>query len=994
MNGPRNTPLQVLAGGGELGALMRETDWASTPLGPVEDWPQSLRTAVSILLNSRFGMYIAWGPEYLQIYNDCYRPILGSTKHPAALGNRASTTFAESWDIIGPMFEEVRRGNATGSEDWMLPLDRHGFLEECFFTFSYSPIHDESGGVGGVHVTVTETTPGVLSARRLRTLHQLGQSILGKRSAAEACSVAAAALTDASADLPFALFYTLSDDGRVARLAGCVGMAAGDLAAPLVVSLDAVGAWPLGEALHAGRIHIVERIPEAFGVIASRAWPERVVGAAVVPIRRGNDAQIYGLLVAGISPRLRLDPAYELFLSSVASHVASAIADSRAFEEEQRLVNSERQRLYAHFQQAPFAVAVLRGTDFVVELANSAALAVWGKTPALVGQPLLEGFPELVGQPFVDYLKDVVRTGIAYEGKGSLARMPRGPNGELVDVYFNFVYSPLRGGTEAVEGVLVAGFEVTAEVQARRHIEEAQRLFKSVVDNVPELAWTARPDGYIDFYNQRWYEYTGKKPAEMEGWGWRAVHDPALVDAVIAQWEKSLAEGIPFEMEFPLRGADGSYQWFLTRVRPLRDAEDTIVRWFGTNTNINERVRLLASEKAAREEAERSNRAKDEFVAIVSHELRNPLNAMLGWTRLLRSGALPPERAGRALETIERNAVTQAQLIDDLLDVARIASGKLPLEVQSVRLARVIEAALDSARPAIEAKSLKVHVLLDSGDLLAGDPARLQQVVWNLLTNATKFTPRDGWIRIVLRRDSSHLELSVSDSGAGIDAAFLPHVFQRFRQADASTTKAHGGLGLGLAITKNLVEMHGGTITVESKGLGKGSTFVVRLPVATVRESTATTFGSRAAHSAVPMEIDAPSELRGLRVLVVDDEPDGCEIVAAILASCGASVVTAESVAQAMEAFAQQVPDVILSDIGMPEEDGYALMKRIRELPRERGGATPAACLTGYASVEDRRRALLAGFTMHLPKPIDPLELVAVVASLARMASAIRSVTT
>ncbi len=994
MNGPRNSPVQVLAGGGELGALMRATDWASTPLGPVEGWPQSLRTAVSILLDSRFGMYIAWGPEYAQIYNDSYRPILGSSKHPAALGNRASTTFAESWDIIGPMFEDVRRGNATGSEDWMLPLDRHGFLEECFFTFSYSPIRDESGGVGGVHVTVTETTPGVLSARRLRALHELGRSALGKRTAAEACTVAAAALTDASADIPFALFYTLSDDGLSARLAGCVGVTAGDPAAPLVVPLEAAGGWPLGDVLRARQAQVVERMPEAFGAISSRAWPERVLNAAVVPIRRGNDGPIYGLLVAGISPRLRLDADYERFLGSVAAHVAFAIAESLAFEEEQRLVNAERQRLYAHFQQAPFAVAVLRGTDLVVELANSAALAVWGKTAAMIGQPILEGFPELVGQPFVDYLRDVMRTGIAHEGKGALARMPRGPNGELVEVYFNFVYSPLRGGAGAVEGVLVAGFEVTAEVRARREIEEAQRLFKSVVDNVPELAWAARPDGYIDFYNQRWYDYTGTTPEEMAGWGWRAVHDPALLDSVMAHWQKSLEQGIPFEMEFPIRGADGRFQWFLTRVRPLRDAEGTIVRWFGTNTNIDERVQLLASEKAAREEAERSNRAKDEFVAIVSHELRNPLNAILGWTRLLRSGSLPTNRAERALETIERNAITQAQLIDDLLDVARIASGKLPLEVQSVRLARVVEAALDSARPAIEAKGLKVHVLLDSDSQLAADPARLQQVVWNLLTNATKFTPRDGWIRVVLRRDSSHLELSVSDSGAGIDAIFLPHVFQRFRQADASTTKAHGGLGLGLAITKNLVEMHGGTITVESKGLGKGSTFVVRLPVAAVRESAPSTFGARTAQSPVPMHIDAPRELRGLRVLVVDDEPDGREVVAAILASCGATAVTAASVAEAMGAFAQHVPDVILSDIGMPEEDGYALITRVRELSRENGGATPAACLTGYASVEDRRRALLAGFTMHIPKPIDPGELVAVVASLARMASAIRAVAT
>lgn len=541
-----------------------------------------------------------------------------------------------------------------------------------------------------------------------------------------------------------------------------------------------------------------------------------------------------------------------------------------------------------------------------------------------------------------------------------------------------------------MEGVLVAGFEVTAEVLARRESEDAERLFESVVDNVPELAWAARADGYIDFYNQRWYEYTGTTPEQMEGWGWRSVHDPAVLDSVMERWSASLATGAPFEMEFPLKGADGIFRYFLTRVRPLRAADGTIVRWFGVNTNIDERVRLLTSEKAARAEAERSNRTKDEFLAIVSHELRNPLNAMLGWTRLLRSGSLPEDRRERALETIERNAVNQAQLIEDLLDVPRIVSGKLPLTVESVHLARIVAAALDSARPAIDAKGLELRVVLDTEGVISGDSARLQQIVWNLITNATKFTARGGKVSVVLRREHSNLELVVSDTGQGIDASFLPHVFDRFKQADPSTTKVHGGLGLGLAITKNLVEMHGGAITVESAGLGKGSTFVVRFPVAAVRSAgSGATPAPRARNAAPAMQFDSPSELLGLRVLAVDDEADGREIVAAVLASCGAVVVTAASVPEAMQIFEKELPDVVLSDIGMPDHDGYELIERLRALPRNRGGAVPAACLTGYASVEDRRRALLAGFTMHVPKPIEPAELVAVVASLARMAKAL-----
>lgn len=994
-----NSASNILSGGGEMGALMRSTDWSSTSLGPVEHWPQSLRTAVSILLDSKFGMYIAWGPQYAQLYNDPYRPILGSTKHPQALGNLAEVTFAESWSIIGPMFEDVRRGNAVGSDDWMLPLERHGYLEECFFTFSYSPIRDESGGVGGVHVTVTETTERVLSARRLRALHRLSEACFGRRSVEEACLAAAVSLAAARADVPFALLYLVSSEGDVAHLAGCFGLEAGSKGAP--IQLQAVAkagdslaesSWPIARVLRGGGLVTVNDVAARFGSVPSSTWPEDVRSAVLLPIMQRDEGARHGVLIAGLSPRRALDSSYEEFFALVASHVATAISGAQALEDERRVVETERERLYTHFLQAPFAVAVFRGENLVVEFANPVALSVWGKTQALVGGPLLQGFPELVGQPFVELLKGVLRTGIPYEGKGALARLPRGPGGSQTNIYFNFVYSPLRGRDGAVEGVLVAGFEVTAEVGARRELEEAQWLLRSVIDNVPELAWTARPDGHIDFYNQRWYDYTGTTPEQMEGWGWRSVHDAAMQPSVEANWFGSLATGKPFEMEFPLRAADGSFHWFLCRARALKDAEGKIVRWFGTNTNIDERVQLLASEKAAREEAERSNRAKDEFLAIVSHELRNPLNAMLGWTRLLRSGSLPEAQQMRALETVERNAVNQAQLIDDLLDVARIVSGKLPLDVQSVHLARIVEAALDSARPALDAKALELSVVLDREATLFGDPARLQQVVWNLLTNAIKFTPRGGSLRVVLRRDDAYLELAVCDNGSGIDPSFIPYVFDRFKQADPSSTRSQGGLGLGLAITKSLVEMHGGTISVESTGLGQGATFVVRLPVAAVRGSHRdTTTAPRALAEPEKLRLDPPKELLGLRVLAVDDEPDAREIVAVILGSCGVRVTTAGSVAEAMAAFEQEPPDVVLTDIGMPGEDGYSLISKLRALPKGRGGATPVACLTGYAGSDDRRRALLAGFNMHIPKPVDPEELIAVTANLARMAKALRS---
>ncbi|HEX4353764.1 MAG TPA: ATP-binding protein, partial [Polyangiales bacterium] len=367
-----------------------------------------------------------------------------------------------------------------------------------------------------------------------------------------------------------------------------------------------------------------------------------------------------------------------------------------------------------------------------------------------------------------------------------------------------------------------------------------------------------------------------------------------------------------------------------------------------------ERTKLLASERAARAEAERSNEAKDEFLAMVSHELRNPLSAMLGWTRLLRTGTLAADKHARALETIERNAVNQSQLIDDLLDVSRIISGKLRLEVRIVNFVEIVRAALDSARPAIEAKQLRLKAVLDSEALsLMGDATRLQQIAWNLLSNATKFTPKGGSIQVVLKRVESMLELAVIDSGCGISPAFLPHVFDRFRQADASTTRSYGGLGLGLSIAKNLVEMHGGTISVQSDGIDKGATFVVRLPVAPLRE-TPTPELPPTPRSLQP-SWDCPPELHGLRVLVVDDEPDAREMIAEVLRLCGSIAFRASSVREAISLLDSARPDVILSDVGMPDEDGFALIREVRHRPADAGGHTPVAALTAYASPEDRR---------------------------------------
>jgi signal transduction histidine kinase len=394
-----------------------------------------------------------------------------------------------------------------------------------------------------------------------------------------------------------------------------------------------------------------------------------------------------------------------------------------------------------------------------------------------------------------------------------------------------------------------------------------------------------------------------------------------------------------------------------------------------------ERARLLVREQAARAEAEAANRAKDEFLATLSHELRTPLTAILGWARLLRAGNLPAGTVGGALETIERNAKSQSQLIDDLLDVSRIVTGKLRLDTRPVEIGRVIEAAVESVRPAARAKNIRLEVELGPlGGPLLGDAGRLQQVAWNLLSNAVKFTPEGGRVGVLLRRAGSHAEVKVEDTGQGIGADFLPHVFDRFRQADGSTTRTHGGLGLGLAIARHLVELHGGAISADSEGEGRGASFTVRLPLAPPPSASA---GPERAAGGATSPLERPAGLKGLRVLVVEDETDTRELVAFALTAAGAEVKAAARAREALDTLEGWTPDVLVSDIGMPGVDGYAFIVEVRRREAGSGGRVPAVALTAYAGVEDRRRAISAGFQTHLAKPLDPAEIVAAVAGLA-----------
>ncbi len=523
---------------------------------------------------------------------------------------------------------------------------------------------------------------------------------------------------------------------------------------------------------------------------------------------------------------------------------------------------------------------------------------------------------------------------------------------------------------------------------ARASLRATEEHFRLLVESVRDYAiFLLDPAGRVASWNAGAERIKGYAAGEIIGRHFSAFYPEADIRGGKCEMElENAGRDGRFEDEGWRVRKDGTQFWANVVITALRNDTGRLIGFAKVTRDLterrraeDERVRLIAEQKA-RESADAANRAKDEFIAHVSHELRTPLNAILGWARLLSAG-LDEERAKRATATIERNADAMTQLIDDLLDVARIISGKMRLEIESLDLALVIERALESVKLGADAKGIRFHVMLDSGAApVLGDAGRLQQVIWNLLSNAVKFTPKGGRITVLLRRHDSSAELTVQDTGQGIAADTVSHVFEPFWQESRGPTLGGRGLGLGLSISRTLVELHGGAINVESDGVGQGTTFTVTLPLAAVRLNARGRASKRAEHEGAGVGLP---QLAGLRVLAVEDEPDARELVRSVLEDAGCVVNTAGSVPEALAALDREVPDVLISDIGLPGETGYDLMRHVRARTPERGGLIPAAAITAYARGEERMKALSAGFIIHVAKPVDPHELVMVVAALA-----------
>ena len=598
-------------------------------------------------------------------------------------------------------------------------------------------------------------------------------------------------------------------------------------------------------------------------------------------------------------------------------------------------------------------------------------------------------------------------------GKVSFEKEYLHKNGNRIPVFIAAAH--LEANEEAAICMVV---DLTERKQAENALRQSEEQFRNLANSMPHIVWTANPDGIVDYYNQRVDEFIGFSQQAEGNWQWEPVLHPDDEQRTVKAWLQAIKTGEIYECEHRVKRLDGEFRWYLSRAMPIRDEQGRITKWYGTATDIHtqkqyqaEREELLRREQLARTEAESASRMKDEFLATLSHELRTPMNAMLGWTSMLRTRKLNETATDRALETIERNTKTLNQLIEDILDVSRIIRGKIRLNLQQIQLLPVIEHAIEIVKPTTVPKDIQILVESLQGKSLQvmGDSSRLQQIVWNLLSNAIKFTPKGGCVtvklsaiaeslgaeeiggdneekeaEIIIQNPKSKIQnyyaqIQVTDTGIGIAPEFLPHVFDRFRQADGSITRSHGGLGLGLAIVRHLVELHGGTVQVHSLGVGQGATFSVNLPL--VVESSTAGEQENTGEDGIPSYSDS-SILKDFQVLVVDDEPDVRDLMTVILEDRGAKVTTVGSAKEALAALQKLQLNIIVSDIGMPEEDGYSLIRQIRKLPPEAGGQIPAIALTAYASAEDRNAAIAAGFNRHIAKPIDSTELTLAIAHL------------
>jgi signal transduction histidine kinase len=1082
------------ASGGEMEALMRAKDWSQTRLGVRDKWPQSLKTALSIVLSSRFPMIVFWGPELCVLYNDAYIPIFAN-KHPDVLGKPGVEAWGEVWDVIGPMFDAVmRRGETTWSNDQLLFLRRKGFAEETYFTWSYSPITDETGGVGGVFTSVIETTARVLGERRLKTLRELAEGSTRAADVAEAYALSARIIGENLHDVPFGAIFA-GADGELSLRASW-GVPEGHRAAsPRSWGVTLTDGTPEGTVIELAQIGV--------GEISSAVWPDPVRQAVVMRLPSADPARPHGLLVAGTSPRLELDAAYRQFLTILAHHVGNNVSNAAAHQQERRraeaLAEVDRAKTaffsnVSHEFRTPLTLMLgqtedalgsagrrlegealesvhrseLRLLKLVNTLLDFSRIESGSTRPSFEPTDLSQLTRDLastfrsameraglrlevdcaagLGPVLVDcemwekIVLNLLSNALKFTLEGRVTVRLRGgpdivvlevsdtgvgiPAADLPRIFDRFhrvqglrarshegsgiglalVHELVRthGGSVSVASEVGKGTTFTVSVPRRHdhlpgpgpqprqaepnaivvrtYVEEATRWMADRApssspaphaDPAARLVLVADDNADMREYatrilTPRWRVHAVSNGREALEAARRLSPDLIVSDVMMPGLDgfgllrelraDERTRSIPFIMLSARAGESARVQGVEA------GADDYLVKPFSAR-ELAARVALhlqlsdlrLRAE-AARDAAESASRAKDEFLAMLGHELRNPLSPMLTALQLLR---MRDGKASREQEVLERQLAHLTRLVDDLLDVSRITGGKIDLRRRSVDLADVVARAVEIASPLIEQRRHRLDVQVRRGVMVDVDVDRMAQVVSNLLTNAAKYSEPASRIDLVAGREGDRAYLRVKDEGVGIEPAMLDRIFDMFVQRPQTIDRAQGGLGLGLAIVKSLVRMHGGTVSVRSEGVGKGSEFTVHLPVVEA------THEPRPAVSDVPRR---PGPGRK-RVLVVDDNVDSCDLLKVALEHLGYTVETANDGVSALEVAKRFDPEVALVDIGLPVMTGYELAPKLREL---RGGrALGLVAITGYGQERDRRRSAEAGFDAHLVKPVN-----------------------
>lgn len=627
-----------------------------------------------------------------------------------------------------------------------------------------------------------------------------------------------------------------------------------------------------------------------------------------------------------------------------------ACTETTAMVLAERHQRAEQERLQTLFSQAPGFVAVTRGPDHVFEIANQAYLQMIGFRD-VIGKPVAQALPEVVEQGFVALLDKVLATGEPYIGRSVRLMLNSGPDTPLTAAYLDFVYQPRRGPSGQIEGVFVHGHDVS-------ELQRAQEALLVFSNSIPAVAWIADADGGLERFNSQWSVYTGQGAEAALGQGWTGALHPEDRDAPGRAFATARDRGAEWQVEYRLRRHDGVYRWFLTRAVPQLDASGRVLRWFGTTTDIED---ARKNHQALRD----ADRQKDEFLATLAHELRNPLAPIRAAVQLLGSAASQPAAKEHAVAVIGRQVGHMARLLDDLIDVARITQRRVVLKKIPLAVDDLVESVLEAVRPAAQNKRHMLAVTIGGDDLqLVADPLRLAQVLSNLLNNAVKYTDAGGQIDFDVQVEGDRLSFTVTDSGIGLSQAAIENIFTMFAQEQSALDRSEGGLGIGLALAKGLVELHGGTVSAFSDGPGRGSRFVVKLPYSADRQAVV---------ASPTAALSAARQPQARTVLLADDNRDAVHVLAELLRMDGYLVHTAHDGLEAAELAKRLRPDVLVLDIGMPGLNGYEVARLVRAQPW--GDRPLLIAATGWGQADDQQKALAAGFNRHLTKPFDPQQL-------------------